>query len=65
MDQVLASGGVLKPGTRTWLSGADAASGLEGAVGELRVERFEGGALRRVVITLRWSGGEAVREPLL
>jgi len=64
MDQVLLSVATLQPGTRSWLSGADAASGLEAAEGELLIERFEDTKLRRVVITLRWADGEAVRETL-
>lgn len=65
MDQVLASEPDLKVGTWTWLSGADESSGLEGADGELRVERLQDSKLRRVLLTLRWEGGEASRETLL
>jgi len=65
MDRVLANARSLGVGTRTWLSGADAACGLESAKGELRVERLEKSNLRRVLLTLRWDGGEAARETLL
>ena len=62
MDALLLNQAPLPVGTRDWFSEADAESGLESAVGELRVTSFEGGKLRRVVIALRWSGGEALRE---
>ena len=65
MDLVLLNASSLELGTRGWMSPAAKTSGLEEADGEVRVEAFPGGRLRRVVITLRWSGGEAVRETLL
>lgn len=65
MDQVLLNRVSLKPGTRGWLSDAAESSGLQEAVGELRVTPLGTGPLKRVVISLRWSGGEALRETLL
>ena len=65
METVLLESASLVTGTRSWLTDADTSSGLVEAEGELRVERLEDSRLRRVLVSLRWKGGEASRETLL
>jgi len=66
MDELLAAGlARLAEGRSDWRSGADRASGLPEARGEVLVEPFRERGLRLVSVRLDWEGGRAVRETLV
>ena len=54
----------LPEGTGPWMSDADKACGLRGALGTLAVVREQGEPFRRVRVELSWDGGRLERETL-